>query len=232
MKMLVYLICVLFISSCDLDRDNPYDIHNPNYKQPGSPKDTSNNTIATNQILTFNSYTVASKSNSSPYNFGADVDPNIYPGDIIYLETSVLNNGQNDVTGIKGIITSSNKLVSITKLDSGWYLTVLGNPDGLIKSGQIGYGTITNGKGTYQFAPNSFGYSVQFSVSLSAIPGDSIPFILKINDVKNNIWNIPFKIKISNYTQAHFLTFNSYSVASKSNSQTFDVVDQNIYPGT
>ncbi len=87
-------------------------------------------------------------------------------------------------------------MVSITKLDSGYYLTLMGDAEGLIKSGQTGCGTITNSPNTYHPAPNGSGYSVQFSVSSSAIPGDSIPFNLKLTDSKNNSWNLSFNLLI------------------------------------
>ncbi|MGB4328584.1 MAG: hypothetical protein WBJ36_06860 [Tenuifilum sp.] len=179
---LIILIMVLF-ASCeiipDLKRDNPYDANNDDY------------VASERTLLEINKIEVASKQNSSPY---ADVEQNIYAGDVIYLNLHIKNVGSFEANRLRGNITSNNNNVTISPIETGFYLTFIDAYES-IAVGRTGFGQITNGS-TVSSAPNYNSYAVKFTVSPNATSNTVVPFELRITDNKNNSWTLDFNIQI------------------------------------
>ena len=193
-KVLYFILAVLAIflfDRCeiiipDLERDNPYD---------SSYVGNEENKI---RVLEYYSHNVACRGvQNSPYYIDYTDENIIEAGNIIWLNIELKNSCNFDISGIRATITSASNLVSIEPLSSSHYLKFGEKTyNEIISAGKTGWGEIKSGASSSHSAPNSYSYSVEFTVSSSANTGDKIPFNIHVSDEIGNSWDLVFNVTI------------------------------------
>jgi|LSQX01.1.fsa_nt_gb hypothetical protein len=185
MKNFIPIFFLLAFVSCeiipDLERDNPLDANNDS------------NLSLEKTILEIKDIYVASRPNSV---MGNDVNQTIFPGDEVYLELQISNNGKFDAEKLRATLTGTSQFATIVPISTGFYISFHGGAVETILKGRSGFGLITNGSSEIS-APNSNSYVCHLIISPIAPSNISIPFSLNIKDIRNNEWQLPFEIYIN-----------------------------------
>jgi hypothetical protein len=187
--ILVLLVLVQLLMSCEkiipnLERDNPYDA-----SYSGDPEKII-------KKLEYYSHKVACKQiGTSPF-ISYSTDNNIHAGEKIWLDIRLKNSSNFNISGIKGSVSSSSNLITISPVPSSYYLKFGdASNNSNIEIGKIGWGEIKS-ENNFHFAPNYNSYSVEFTVSNSANVGSNIPFTLNLIDEEGTKWILDFYITI------------------------------------
>lgn len=170
MKNIIIIAFITIVcSSCELERDNPFDIKSSNYS-PTTIKDKETVSPSFKSDVSYSRYIIASKENTS---FGDFPPQTINAGETIYLQIYLNNAGSVVYKEVEGEVTTTSSIASILPLTGSNRLIFHNDVSFLNFNSGEGYGDIVNGN-SFSAAPNYNSYSVKLKIENNAVNGDVI----------------------------------------------------------